>query len=365
LLDLQTGELATDVDRSNVREGSAEDDIVLGICHDPADDGSFYVVGGTKGVIGTPGTTKDVPEGSLQAFIRKVDAYTLAEMWTIQWGAINKNGALQSSPTVAKAYDCAVSDDVVYVAGVVDNNAEIVKGDSPRMAQGGDDIWVGAVNVQGGDVKWLRQAGSPGNDHIAPHGGLAISKNGNVIVFGDTNGAFYRERSESSTSDMFVMEFGKNGLHKRHVRAPMRGNTPATAPEPSAAPEPTAGPPTVRAEPVQLVPDSTNSNSAKEPVASGSGNSKISTGALAGLLIVILLLLIAPLSYFVYRRLGCRRSKKTIDIDDSYGPDGLVANKSSSYRDQPPQSAFSNGGYGDDPLGGYSSNLKDNGKHVI
>lgn len=210
-----------------------------------------------------------------------------------------------------------------------------------------------------GDVKWLRQAGSPGNDHIAPHGGLAISKNGNVIVFGDTNGAFYRERSESSTSDMFVMEFGKNGLHKRHVRAPMRDNTPA------AAPEPTVGPPTVRAEPVQLVPDSTNSNSAKEPAASGSGNSKISTGALAGLLIVVILLLIAPLSYLVYRRLGCRRSKKSIDIDDSYGPDGLVANKSSSYRDQPPRSAFSNGGYGDDPLGGYSSNLKDNGKHVI
>jgi hypothetical protein len=149
LLDLQTGELSTDVDRNNIREGSAEDDIVLGICHDPADDSSFYVVGGTKGIIGTPGTTKDVPEGSLQAFIRKVDAYTLAEMWTIQWGAIHKNEALQSTPTVAKAFSCAVSDDVVYVAGVVDDNAEIVKGDSPRMAQGGDDIWVGAVNVQG------------------------------------------------------------------------------------------------------------------------------------------------------------------------------------------------------------------------
>ena len=230
-------------------------------------------------------------------------------------------------------------------------------------------VFVIIVCFYRGDVKWLRQAGSPGNDHIAPHGGLAISKNGNVIVFGDTNGAFYRERSESSTSDMFVMEFGKNGLHKRHVRAPMRDNTLATAPPvtapPAAAPEPTAGPPTVKVEPVQLVPDSTNSKSAKEPAASESEDNKISTGGLAGLLIAVILLLIAPLSYFVYRRLGCRRSKKTIDIDDSYGPDGLVANKSSSYRDQPPQSAFSNGGYGDDPLGGYSSNLKDNGKHVI
>jgi len=36
-----------------------------------------------------------------------------------------------------------------YGVDVVDDNAEIVKGDSPRMAQGGDDIWVGAVNVQG------------------------------------------------------------------------------------------------------------------------------------------------------------------------------------------------------------------------
>ena len=132
-------------------------------------------------------------------------------------------------------------------------------------------------------MKWLRQAGSPGNDHIAPHGGLAISKNGNVIVFGDTNGAFYRERSESSTSDMFVMEFGKNGLHKRHVRAPIRDDTPVTAPEPA------AGPPTVKAEPVQLVPDSTSSNSATESAASGSGNNKISTGVLAGLLVAVTL----------------------------------------------------------------------------
>jgi hypothetical protein len=213
-----------------------------------------------------------------------------------------------------------------------------------------------------GDVKWLRQAGSPGNDHIAPHGGLAISKNGNVIVFGDTNGAFYRERSESSTSDMFVMEFGKNGLHKRHVRAPIRDDTPVTAPEPA------AGPPTVKAEPVQLVPDSTSSNSATESAASGSGNNKISTGVLAGLLVAVILLIIAPLSYLVYRRLGCRRSKKT--VDDADGPeiqvkDGLITNKSSSYRDQPPQSAFSDEAFGGDPLGGYSSNLKNNGKHII
>jgi len=358
LLDLQTGELSSEVDRNNIREGSAEDDIVLGICQDPDDNESFFVVGATKGLMGTTGTTKDVPQGSLQGFLRKVNAKTLAEIWTIQWGAIHKNEASQSIPTSVKASDCAVSGDVVYVGGVVDDNAEIYKGSSRRRSQGGDDIWVGAVTLEGGDVMWLRQAGSPGNDRIAPHGGLAISKNGNVIVFGDTNGAFYRERSQSTLRDLFVMEFGKNGLHKRHVRAPIGGNdSPATAPEPAA--------PTIQAVPVQLVP-------VAAPISSG--NKNIPTFAIIGIIIVGALILIV-VSYFVYRRLGCRRSKKTVDGDpDIEIKDGLITNKNSCFNDHPPQSSFSQENFnkesnfkefGEDPLGGYSDKLSDEGKHVI
>jgi len=358
LLDLQTGELSSEVDRNNIREGSAEDDIVLGICQDPDDNESFFVVGATKGLMGTTGTTKDVPQGSLQGFLRKVNAKTLAEIWTIQWGAIHKNEASQSIPTSVKASDCAVSGDVVYVGGVVDDNAEIYKGSSRRRSQGGDDIWVGAVTLEGGDVMWLRQAGSPGNDRIAPHGGLAISKNGNVIVFGDTNGAFYRERSQSTLRDLFVMEFGKNGLHKRHVRAPIGGNdSPATAPEPAD--------PTIQAVPVQLVP-------VAAPISSG--NKNIPTFAIIGIIIVGALILIV-VSYFVYRRLGCRRSKKTVDGDpDIEIKDGLITNKNSCFNDHPPQSSFSQENFnkesnfkefGEDPLGGYSDKLSDEGKHVI
>jgi len=356
LLDLKTGELSSDVDRNNIREGSAEDDIVLGICQDPADDDSFFVVGGTKGVIGTSGTTKDIPQGSLQGFLRKVDANTLAEIWTIQWGAIHKNEASQSIPTSVKASDCAISGDVVYVGGVVDDNAEIVKGNSHRRSQGGDDIWVGAVTVEGGDVMWLRQAGSPGNDRIAPHGGFAISKNGNVIVFGDTNGAFYRERTQSTLRDMFVMEFGKNGLHKRHVRAPMGGNdTPVTAPEPAV--------PTVQAVPVQLAPVAASISS---------GNNKIPAIAIIGTVIVVVLILIV-VSFFVYRRGGCRRSKKTVDSNpDILMKDGLITNKNSNFNNHPPQSSFSKENFrepnfkefGEDPLGGYSDNLSNEGNII-
>lgn len=350
LLDLKTGELSTDVNRNNIREGSAKDDIVLGICHDPDDDDSFFIVGATKGVIGTPATTKDIPQGSLQAFLRKVDANNLSEIWTIQWGAVHRSEA--STPTVAKAFDCAVSGDVVYVGGVVDDNAEIVKGNSNRVSNGGDDIWVGSVSVVGGEVKWLRQGGSAGNDRIAPHGGLAISKNGNVIVFGDTDGAFYRERSESPLTDMFVMEFGKNGLHKQHV--------------PSAP-----APPTVVATPVDLAPVAAP---ALEPSVR---ETKISIGGIIGIVLaVILILIVFAVSCFVCRRVGCHRPNKTgtsLSSNISHNKsievkDGLIANKKSSsrFRDHPPPSSFSKANFGEEnPLGGYSDNLIHDGKNIV
>jgi len=128
LLDLETGEFAG-VSRSTIREGSGKDDVVLGICHDPNDDSSFYIVGGTKGVVGRRDTTPETPNGSLEAFVRKVNADTLAEIWTVQWGAIHENVDSQA-PTVAKALDCAVdsaSGNVVYVGGIVDANARITR----------------------------------------------------------------------------------------------------------------------------------------------------------------------------------------------------------------------------------------------
>lgn len=296
LLDLQTGELSQDVDRNNIREGSDQDDIVLGICHDrqsmETDDHSFYVVGGTKGIIGTPDSTLDIPENSMQAFIRKVDGTTLAEIWTMQWGAIHCQGCPSDTPTTAKAIACAVSGDMVYVGGIVDADAEMVIKNSPRKSQGGDDIWVAALNTQGGEYKWMRQAGSTGNDRIAPRGGLAISQNGNVIVYGDTTGSLFRDRSSdgesnnySNKSDLFVMEFGKNGLHKAHIRAP-RGKIHAPAssalPEDAPAPTPAAGAPTVQAQPVQLAPvilpdppssgSNVNKNESSEGSTSGTRN---------------------------------------------------------------------------------------------
>ena len=264
----------------------------------------------------------------------------------------------------------------------------------------------------------MRQAGSPGNDHIAPRGGLAISKSGDVLVFGDTNGEFYRVRSDSTkstTSDLFLVEFHKDGSYQPHIRHNKRLHPPSSAPMPSESvpvpPAPTSTTqgtptvqgtpttqntpvqlaPTVQASPIQLAPvappkptnNNSNVNSAKEPNSGGSGGNKngISTGALVGILIVVVLVLIV-LAYFVLQRLGfsLRSTKKIVDYNNNNNNnskiqvrDGLITSSdrnNSTYTDAPPPSSFAQGGkggmlFGDDPLGGYSENLKDNGKHII
>ena len=153
LLDLNTGELSKEVIRNNIREGSPKDDIVLGICHDPADTMSFYIVGATKGAMGDGGSSSmTIPEGSQQAILRKVNANNLATVWTVELGAVRKNDEEDdddsvSTPTVAKAFDCVVAGDTVYVGGIVDDNARMVRDDKPRLTRGGDDIWVGSVQT--------------------------------------------------------------------------------------------------------------------------------------------------------------------------------------------------------------------------
>lgn len=102
--------------------------------------------------------------------------------------------------------------------------------------------------VLSGAINWVRQVGSDGNDHIAPRGGLAINKQGKILVFGDTNGEFYRNRdaSEETVNELFLMEFNADGSHKAHVKHSKHNEStvssaPAPAPQiekPQTAPPP-------------------------------------------------------------------------------------------------------------------------------
>ena len=149
LLDMKTGELASNVSKNTIREGTSEDDFVFGMCHDPNDSSSFYVAGATKGVMPGSSPTTEMSPGSEHAILLKVDAKTLKTLWVVQLGAErNKNDGGDASPTTAKALDCVVSGDTIYVGGIVDDGAGMVFGSRARSSRGGDDVWIGSISTE-------------------------------------------------------------------------------------------------------------------------------------------------------------------------------------------------------------------------
>jgi hypothetical protein len=120
-------------------------------------------------------------------------------------------------PTNAYAMDCYVNvdEEVVYVVGSVTKDAAMTQGDIEMINQGGDDIWVAKIDETTGNVFWLTQLGSPDNEYLARHGSIAVNNEGNVLIYGDTNGSLYRPRAgneEAAATDMFIMTInGKTG----------------------------------------------------------------------------------------------------------------------------------------------------------
>jgi len=136
------------------RFGSELLDIVTNICDDPYDVDAFYVVGATMGDMG--GHIKDdivsPPSGSMYAFIRKVQASSLEEEWTVQFGAYLNN----MTSTVAEALGCAVNENgSVYVVGQVESGAGMIELNTMQQSEGGKDIWIARVNTTSGHRLWI------------------------------------------------------------------------------------------------------------------------------------------------------------------------------------------------------------------
>mmetsp|Transcript_21392 Transcript_21392/g.59487 ORF Transcript_21392/g.59487 Transcript_21392/m.59487 type:complete len:1310 (-) Transcript_21392:549-4478(-) len=382
LIDMSTGELSKNVARNNIREGTSEDDIVLGICDDPSgDESSFYIVGATKGVMADPpDLNRPIPAGSFMAYARKVDANTLRPIWTVQLGAA-RNGD-NAAPTVAKAFHCVASDEHVYIAGVVDDNAAMGK-HFPLESRGGDDIWVAQVMADSGDLEWVRQEGSPRNDHIAPRGGLALTKRGSVLVFGDTYGSFFRERSDDTAiSELFVMDFDQFGRHNTHlehqkhiadsnpsviaVPVPLPTAGPVSVPSPVAIPMPTPVPETSKPTP-QLTSGMNIINAGQFGDNPGSIERRdISAGAIIGILIAVMVGILV-VALLVLKRYGVVRSwrHRSVGGFKIEVKDGLVTDTSRS-NIAPPPSSFLAGKFGMDfannsgsSFESYADNLKD------
>ena len=224
VIDPLTGEFLGD----GVREGSAADDIVTGICDDVTDPDHFFIVGATEGNIGVQqadyttiqrdNPTMVLPTKTLQPFIRQVKTDRASSdsdnLWTLQWAILNKDDTSGSKSGFGSAMGCVVDGDYIYVAGTVDMGASIVQGSTIKQSQGGDDVFITKINKTTQSVEWMTQLGSTGNDRVARYGGITIDNKGNPIIYGDTTGSMYRTRSADENTgndanevveDMFVM----------------------------------------------------------------------------------------------------------------------------------------------------------------
>jgi len=226
--------------KDDLREGTPSDDFIRGMCNNrerglekERESDVFYIVGGTKGDMTTDdqgvqnngvnagfqfgaGVEAKYKGGwnrdeSLMPFLRQVSITDLKPKWTTQWAAMPKqNNNKNAMPTNAFAMDCYIDNKIgaIYVVGSVLGDGKMTQGDVEMLNQGGDDIWVAKVDEETGNVFWLTQLGSMDDEKLARHGAIAVNNEGNVVIYGDTNGSLYRPRSgdeDPATTDMFLM----------------------------------------------------------------------------------------------------------------------------------------------------------------
>lgn len=191
IIDTETGTVV-----ESDRIGTEADDIISGICHDPADTESIYIVGSTTGVMADSAT--DVGNG-WQPFAQKRETANLWDgvTWAVQW----PTSPGDDIPHV-EALECLVDGDVIYVAGLAYQGSTL----GGESSNGGNDVFVAQLSTEDGTVNWLKQIGTSGDDNLALGGALTLDESGNVVVFGDTTGSFYRSRASSEVaSDLFVL----------------------------------------------------------------------------------------------------------------------------------------------------------------
>jgi len=291
-------------------------DYVHGVCTHPGeagDDLSYYVVGSTYGTmpkgtkqtdlnVNVEGTILDNDATILSSWISKIDAASQTVLWTTQVYSTKHN----------EAFGCHVipSDpSKMYVGGTVYNNGSMMyvrSGTENKIRKstyhigggksaGQDDVWVAQLNTEDGALKWMKQLGSTGDDHISRTNGVQADVVGDCIIYGDTNGELYRSRAKdprqkdgnpSTGTDIFVVK-----LDKRN------GNYVST---------------------IEM-----------DRVAFSASHKKMG-GLVAGIFFILLSLCMFTLYYINFRR-PTRRSKSNNGVDnDGLFTDGVLT----SYRDQ-------------------------------
>ena len=349
ILDPATGELHnSDVEgsaRTSQRFGSDSFDIVTNICDDPIDENAFYIVGATVGDMNGH-IFEDIvlpPTGSLQAFIRKVYASSLQAEWTVQLPAYIDAETITST----EALGCAVNNiGSVFVVGQVENGAGMVERNVIHESKGGRDMWIARIDTETAERKWIQQVGSEGDEHVARSGPIVVDDDGNVIVYGDTNGNIYRDRMVYAQHDLFVIRFDESdgyfaptlsgdvaGVTKEIVSIeevpetdPPVEEIPATEPPMEETPEeeqPVEEEPPAEEEPFEEEPPEEEQPFEEDPVdestfetASSEAVKKEgkSTGGIVGIVLLFLAMVVLAL-FFTHRRRQYRRKQSSSVYD--------------------------------------------------
>ena len=183
-------------------------------CEDPNDKNSFYIVGGTMGVLDET-VERSEDDYAVHAFVSKMNISNMSTIWTKQFSisqTASDDDDKEFGAALALGCNVVAGENLVYVAGVVEHGATIDFDAEPQISSGSDDIFVVQLNTRNGSIRWLKQVGSSGMDRLARGGGVVSDKFGNAIVFGDTTGhMMYRPQSQDSktSSDIFVLLLGK------------------------------------------------------------------------------------------------------------------------------------------------------------
>ena len=197
---------------ATLRLASGEDDYITGLCGLESSPEHVYVTGYTKGSL-LLNSTVSLDNESIRGFLAKINVLDMSSpVWVTEFEAEQSTGAQQAR--VSKAISCAVAQDGMYVhvAGEVGDDGTVV-GDPEAYSAGGTDIWVAQLEVEKGNVVFMKQMGSPKDDTIAVRGGVHVDTGGNAIVIGNTNGDIYRSRDEQAENEngsVFMTTFELN-----------------------------------------------------------------------------------------------------------------------------------------------------------
>jgi hypothetical protein len=170
---------------------------VEGICHHPDSEDEIYVVGSTNGRFNND--IEDTDSSNMTAFLLRVTVPGLTVDWAKQIQA--KVGPETTGRAEILGAACAVTDDGVYVGGVLKRGSVI--DDLKHTSAGKDDIWISYISTDTKDTLWTRQIGSPEDEHLSS---LTVDSDGNALLLGNTYGSFMRHKVQDDvTSDIFLL----------------------------------------------------------------------------------------------------------------------------------------------------------------